>query len=82
MIMNHRPTNVIGLDTVVEELAGRIPDEAEQAEIVQIIKEVLGSADAAAQREEMKSAAQERANDAQASREQMVVDEDDEAAGT
>lgn len=62
MIINHRPTKVAALDTIVQELLVRVPDENEQENIAAIIKEVLGTpGNAAAQREEMNStAARER----------------------
>jgi hypothetical protein len=43
MIMNHRPTRVAALNTIVEELDVRFPSHSEQRVMVNIIKEVLGT---------------------------------------
>ncbi len=42
MIMNLRPTNITALNTIIEEMAERFPNDATQLEIVEIIREVLG----------------------------------------
>jgi hypothetical protein len=52
MIINLRPTNVINLNTLVEELEVRFSDE-QQEEIVAIIVEVLGKSDWQAEKQAM-----------------------------
>ncbi|KAL3428179.1 DNA-directed RNA polymerase III subunit rpc9 [Phlyctema vagabunda] len=69
MIMNLRPTNVINLNTVVEEAEMRFPTEEMQQEMVDAIAEVLGKADTEANRQAM-------TDSKEATREQAVADAD------
>jgi len=59
MIMNLRPTQIAALNTVVEELEQRFPDEAVQQEIVDTITDVLGSPDGEAERQAMTDSAKD-----------------------
>ena len=52
MILNLRPTKPESLNTIVEEMEDRFPDE-QQNEIVAVIAEVLGSPDGEAERQAM-----------------------------
>jgi hypothetical protein len=78
MIMNHRPTTVAALNTIVEELEQRFEDEAMQEEMVAIIIEVLGSPDASAEAEKMtktaKDAREKRTEELHENGEGMEVD--------
>lgn len=58
MIINHRPAQIEHLDTIIQEFSIRIPDEEEQQKIAEIVRNVLGSPDVAAEREEMEDALQ------------------------
>jgi hypothetical protein len=58
MIMNLRPTKEESLNTVVEQMEDRYSDE-QQAEIVAIIAEVLGTPDGEAERQAMTDSAME-----------------------
>lgn len=59
MIMNLRPTKAESLNTIVEEMDDRFSDE-QQLEIVEIIAEVLGTADGTAERQAMNDQAEVR----------------------
>lgn len=81
MIMNHRPTTVAALNTIVEELEQRFEDEAMQEEMVAIIIEVLGSPDASAEAEKMtktakdaRDAKEKEIEESQQNEEEMEVD--------
>lgn len=52
MIMNLRPTTGSSLNTIVEEMEDRFTDE-QQLEILEIIVEVLGTADLGAEKQAM-----------------------------
>lgn len=53
MIMNLRPTTSAALAAIVEEFELRFPDSNTQDEMLQVITEVLGSTDGAAERQAM-----------------------------
>jgi hypothetical protein len=53
MILNLRPTTAANLNTIVEEMVDRFPDEADQEAILNVIIEVLGQPDQRAEREAM-----------------------------
>lgn len=59
MIMNLRPTKCESLNTIVEEMDDRFTDD-QQLEIVEIIAEVLGTADGNAERQAMNDQAEVR----------------------
>jgi hypothetical protein len=60
MILNHRPTSVSMLNTLVEELEDRFPDHADQRAMVAAIRDVLGvPADQAREMEAMTGAARD-----------------------
>ena len=59
MIMNLRPTKPENLNTIIEEMEDRFPDDEQQQKIVDIIGEVLGRADGAAERQAMTENAKE-----------------------
>ncbi|KAG0653008.1 hypothetical protein D0Z07_0702 [Hyphodiscus hymeniophilus] len=61
LILNLRPANEGTLNTVLEEMAERFNDE-QQAEMVQIIGDVLGRADGEAERQAMTENAKEARN--------------------
>lgn len=77
MIMNIRPASESNLNTVLEQMEERFTD-AEQAEIVTIIGEVLGRPDGEAERHAMtenaKEARQEEFNQVSQQEEAMEVD--------
>ena len=77
MILNLRPANEGNLNTVLEEMEGRFTDD-QQAEIVDIIGDVLGRPDGAAERQAMtdnaKGARDEEFNHASQQEEVMEVD--------
>ena len=58
MIMNLRPTKPESLNTIVEEMEERFPDDV-QMEIVRVIGEVLGKPDGEAERQAMTDNAKE-----------------------
>ncbi|EPE29400.1 HRDC-like protein [Glarea lozoyensis ATCC 20868] len=53
MILNLRPTTAANLNTIVEEMVDRFPDEADQEAILNVIIDVLGQPDQKAEREAM-----------------------------
>lgn len=59
MIMNLRPTKPENLNTIVEEMEERFPEDHLQKEIVTIIAEVLGKPDGEAERQAMTDNAKE-----------------------
>ena len=61
LILNLRPANEGNLNTVLEEMADRFTDE-QQAEMVEIIGDVLGRADGEAERQAMTENAKEARN--------------------
>lgn len=58
MIINLRPTKPASLNTIVEEMEERFPDD-DQMEIVRVIGEVLGKPDGGAERQAMSENAKE-----------------------
>lgn len=80
MIINHRPTKVAALNTIVEELEQRFPQHSDQNDIVRIIKEVLGSPDQEAELQKMTDAAKDareaEAMDVSHGEDDMEVDKD------
>ncbi|KAI9746026.1 MAG: hypothetical protein M1818_000707 [Claussenomyces sp. TS43310] len=76
MILNHRPTKVAALNTIVEELEQRFPQHSDQIDIVQIIVEVLGSPDQEAELQAMTDAAKDarQAEAMDVSREELDAD--------
>jgi len=59
MIMNLRPTKPENLNTMIEDMEERFPKEEQQNEIVEVIAEVLGRPDGAAERQAMADNAKE-----------------------
>jgi hypothetical protein len=59
MIMNLRPTKPENLNTIIEEMEVRFPDDDQQRKIVDLIAEVLGRPDGAAERQAMTENAKE-----------------------
>ena len=59
MIMNLRPTKPENLNTMIEDMEERFPEDEQQNEIVEVIAEVLGRPDGAAERQAMADNAKE-----------------------
>lgn len=59
MIMNLRPTKPENLNTIIEEMEVRFPEDEQQRKIVSLIAEVLGTSDGAAERQAMTDNAKE-----------------------
>jgi hypothetical protein len=57
MIMNLRPTKPENLNTIIEEMEYRFPEEAQQEKIVSLIAEVLGTPDGKAEKQAMTNSA-------------------------
>ena len=78
LIMNLRPANEGVLNTVLEEMGDRFSDE-QQAEMVEIIGDVLGRADGEAERHAMTENAKEARNVDfnQVSQQEEVMEVDD-----
>lgn len=53
MILNLRPTKPESLNTIVQEMEQRFPEDDTQLEIVRVISEVLGRPDGEAERHAM-----------------------------
>ncbi|PQE06591.1 hypothetical protein CJF31_00009734 [Rutstroemia sp. NJR-2017a BVV2] len=62
MILNHRPTNLENLNTIIEEMEFRISDDDQWA-VVEIVKEVLGCHDQEEMRQTMTDNAQKARTD-------------------
>jgi hypothetical protein len=59
MIMNLRPTKPENLNTIIEEMEDRFPNDEQQLKIVTLIAEVLGKPDGEAERQAMTDNAKE-----------------------
>lgn len=59
MIMNLRPTKPENLNTIIEEMEYRFPQEEQQEKIVSLIAEVLGTPDGKAEKQAMTNSANE-----------------------
>jgi hypothetical protein len=59
MIMNLRPTKPENLNTIIEEMEDRYPNDEQQLKIVTLIAEVLGKPDGEAERQAMTDNAKE-----------------------
>lgn len=78
MIMNLRPSKPENLNTIIEQMEDRFPQEETQYEIVRIIGEILGRPDGEAERNAMTQNAKEARKveeEAERGTEIMVVDE-------
>ncbi|RFU29097.1 hypothetical protein B7463_g7241, partial [Scytalidium lignicola] len=60
MIMNLRPTRPESLSTVIQDFEERFPDEQTQIDIANIVQDVLGAPDGAAERQAMTDNAKAR----------------------
>ncbi|RDW64911.1 hypothetical protein BP6252_10562 [Coleophoma cylindrospora] len=76
MLMNIRPTNLEGLNVIIQELDLRFPEEETQYELVGAVVEILGTPDVEANKQAMTDAKEaKQAEEAQASTEMEVVEE-------
>lgn len=75
MLMNIRPTNLEGLNVIIQELDLRFPEDV-QYDLVRTVVDVLGQPDVEANKQAMTDAKEaKQAEEAQASTEMDVVEE-------
>ncbi|KAI9648224.1 hypothetical protein NHQ30_002856 [Ciborinia camelliae] len=82
MIINHRPTSMVTLNNIIEELEFRFPDENDQWAIIDVVSGVLGAQDVEALKQTMadnteiaKKDEQKRQQDAERRYQAMLMDE-------